>query len=390
MKGSEAVEQEPLHGAPGSGAAAPGLGADPTCEVDLEAIGHNLSVLRSRLKPATGIISVVKADAYGHGAPQVACYLEGQGVSFFAVATVGEGVELRKHGITGRILVLIPVLPFDLEEAIRHDLTVSLASLKEGELLSRIARHLGRTARAHLMVDTGLSRGGFRPGEVHRAAPALRSLRGVTIDGIWGHFARVRPLREARAVAREFREVTAAVGQFISLPHVHMASSQAVADLPESHFSLVRPGLGLYGYLPQQNEGFSLRPAMRITAPVVSVKRYPTGTSVSYERTYVLKKPSTIATIRFGYADGYEFGLSNAGQVAIEDTRYTVVGRVTMDQLLVDVGNDPVLPGHHAVLLGAPGPTAAELAAEAGTIPYALLTAVGRRVRRTWLDGQPR
>jgi alanine racemase len=366
--------------------------ADPLCEIDLEAIGHNVEALRSHLGPGTGIMAVVKADAYGHGAVAVAAHLERLGVSFFAVATVREGVELRRNGVTGRILVLIPVLPFELENAVTHDLTLSLASLSEAELLHRVATHLGTRAEAHLMVDTGLSRGGFHPAELRRDLPELRALSSpssaVDLRGIWGHFPAVHPRREARRTAARFHELVGHAKRFLALPYVHMASSQAIADLPESHFNLVRPGLALYGYLSRPRGALNLRPAMRVTAPVVSVKRYDAGTPVSYERTYVLGRSAGVATVRFGYADGYAFGLGNTGTVVIEEKPYPVIGRVTMDQLLAEVGDDPVLPGHRAVLLGPPGPRADELAAAAGTIPYTLLTATGVRVRKLWRSGE--
>ena len=241
--------------------------AEPLCEVDLDAIGHNLRAVRSMVRPATRLMAVVKADAYGHGAVAVATHLERCGVELFAVATVSEGIELRQHGIAGRILVLIPTLPLLMEKAISHDLTLSLASLTDATLASRIAAHVGTRARAHLMVDTGLSRGGFHPTELREALPELCRLRGLDITGIWGHFAAIEPLEEARNTVRGFQELVAHAQHFCSLRFVHMASSGAIASLPESHFTVVRPGLALYGYLPCRRNGTALVPAMRPARP---------------------------------------------------------------------------------------------------------------------------
>ena len=353
-------------------------------EIDLRAVVHNLRVVRALLRPGTEVAAVVKADAYGHGAAPVALALERHGVDWFAVATVEEGLELRKHGIKGRILTLVPVLPAAVETALKNDLTLSIGSLREAKFLNRIAARLGVRARAHFMVDTGLSRGGFFASELLQALPEITSLSAVSFDGAWGHFAKVRPLSEARRRVRAFKELTDRIRGFIPLPFVHMASSQALAALPESHFDLVRPGLALYGYLPFAGAGRSLKPAMRVSAPVVAVKRYPAGTPISYEGTYVLPRASAVATIRFGYADGYEFHLGNSGHVSIGGARYPVVGRVTMDQMLVEVGDAPVVPGDRAVLLGPPGPSAEELASWSSTIPYSVLIALGRRVRKVW------
>jgi len=357
---------------------------EPLCEIDLGAVAHNLRVVRALLRPGTGVAAVVKADAYGHGAAEVSLALERYGVEWFAVATVEEGMELRRHGIKGRILTLVPVLPAAVETALKNDLTLSIGSLREARLLNRIAARLDVRARAHLMVDTGLSRGGFFPSELLSALPQLVSLPAVRFDGAWGHFAKVRPLGEARTRVRAFKELTARIRSVLPLPFVHMASSQALAALPESHFDLVRPGLALYGYLPFAGAGRSLKPAMRVSAPVVAVKRYPAGTPVSYEGTYILPRTAGVATVRFGYADGYEFHLANSGRVSIGGERYPVVGRVTMDQMLVEVGDAPIVPGDRAVLLGPPGPSAEELASWSGTIPYSVLIALGRRVRKVW------
>jgi len=391
MRAAERILRSKLlpEGRESSASASPplaGCAADPVCEVNLAAVEHNLNVLRSRLQSRTGVIAVVKADAYGHGAVQVAGRLAQSGVQNFAVATVSEGAELREGGISGSIIVLVPALPSDMEVALRYRLTASLGSLKEAKLLSALAAHMGLKARAHLMIDTGLRRGGFLPSELPEALAVIRTLPSLEITGAWGHFATVTPLREARSVVACFRQAASVVLRFFPNATLHLASSLAAWLLPESHFDFIRPGLGLYGYLPGRTETPAFRPALRLKAPVIAVKRYPAGTAVSYEGTYRLKCESTIVTLRCGYADGYPFQLSNTGFVVIRGKRCPVAGRVTMDQLLVDVGDAPIEVGETATVLGPPGLLFSEAASRAGTIPYTILTAAGRRVRRVFVE----
>lgn len=359
------------------------------CEIDLDAILHNLSVIRSQTAAGLPLMAVVKADAYGHGAAQVASCLESAGVASFAVATVEEGVALRRHGITARILVLVPALPVEYAQGFTRGLTLSVPSLADARLMAHMAFHLGCIPEVHLMVDMGLSRGGFSPAGLRAALPELRTLKGLSIDGIWAHFASVASLPRARENAEQFRELTRHAQRFLSLPLVHMASSAATFRLPEAHLTMVRPGLALYGYLPNGAAGTQLlRPAMRVTAPIVAVSRCPAGATVSYEGTYTLHKDSNIAVVRCGYADGYDVRLGNAGEVAIEGRRYPVAGRVTMDQLLVDLGDDEARIGARAVLLGAPGPSAPDLASRAGLPTHCVLATVGGRTASTWIGGQ--
>ncbi len=362
------------------------------CEIDLEAIAANLRAVRGLLAPGTKVAAVVKADAYGHGARRVAMHLQRLGVEWFAVATVAEGVELRRYGITGQIITLNALMAAELDLAVTHSITVSIGSAAEASLLNQIAFHLGRTAKAHIVVDTGLSRGGFAPQELLKALPALQALDSVFCEGMWTHFASLRSLPDARAKVESFRALASAARRFLPLSCVHMAGSVAAVKLRESHFDMVRPGIVLYGYVPHTEHALDLTPAMTVTAPLIAVRRYPAGTPLSYEGLHVLPRDANIGIVRHGYAEGYDVHLTNTGKVAICGASYPVVGRITMDQMLVDLGDDEHRPGERATLFGRAGPSVLDVAQRAGSLPHAVLVAVGGRVAKTWIgagDAEP-
>ncbi len=364
----------------------------PLCEIDLNSIAYNARLLQGIIPTDARLLAVVKADAYGHGAYEVAHHLEEQGIEYFGVATVQEGVELRKRGIRGSILVLVTILPTEITEAVEHDLTVSVGAIHEVKLLQAISFQLGYTASAHITVDTGLSRGGFTPEQLNRALPELKRIQetgGIRIEGIWSHFATLTSLARAHELIVSFQALVKHARRFLRLPLVHLANSEATAGLPESHFNMVRSGLGLYGYLPNKQASLPLKPAMRITAPVVSTHRHAKGTRLSYQGLYTLQKPSTIATVRFGYADGYHLNLTNKSTIAIGDKQYPVVGKIMMDQLLVNLNDDRTTVGDRATLLGFPGPSAHTLAEHADLSPYCILTGFGRRIKKIYRRDTP-
>lgn len=358
---------------------------EAVCTVSLPHIAHNAAAFQRILKPGAGLCAVIKADGYGHGAEAVAQTLQAEGVNHFGVATVNEGAALRQAGITADIILLMPILAEEFETAVRHGLVPSLSSVEDASHLNQVAAHLGRKATAHLMVDTGMSRGGFQPNVLKRALPYLRDLNALNLNGLWTHFATLNPLAAARDTVETFRQLAAYAQRFLCLTQIHMANSQATCALPESHFDLVRPGLGLYGYLPGGDRDLDLKPAMQLTAPIIAVNHYPAGKALSYEGTHVLSQPAYIGTVKFGYADGYHCCLSNKGQAAVRNGAYPLVGRIMMDQLLVNLGETVVSPGEQAILLGPPGPEAPQLAEAAGMPVHAILTAVGKRVRRVHL-----
>ncbi|MBI5379443.1 MAG: alanine racemase [Nitrospirae bacterium] len=373
------------------------LAGRPTvAEIDLSALSANLRLIRKRIGPGREILAVVKADAYGHGAGAVSKQLMEEGVERLGVATVEEGAELREAGITVPTLLLGGLFPEDLEGAVAYDLTPVVYHSEILEPLSRVARHTGKRVPVHVKVDTGMGRVGV-PAE--QAVPFIRQVvatEGIVLEGLMTHFADAdladksfasRQLALFESLIRDLR------GSGIAVPCCHVANSAAVLDFPPAFFNCVRPGLLLYGCLPFPRRDVGADPevrgVLRLNTRVLYVKEVPTGTPISYGRTFITRRPSRIATLPIGYADGYSRALSNRGEVLIRGKRVPVVGRVCMDLTMVDVTDAPEAgAGDEAVLIGRQGEariTAEEVAERAGTIPYEILCGIGRRVRRVYV-----
>ncbi len=372
-------------------------GRPTRAEVDLGCIAHNLRLARQAVGPRTAVMAVVKADAYGHGAVPVARAALAAGAGWLGVATVEEGIELRRAGIAAPVLVLGWVPPWQVPEALGHGLALTLFSLEDARVVSAAARRRGRPARVHVKVDTGMGRLGFFHGD--RAAVdqivELCRLPGLEAEGIYTHFADSDGDREFTleqlARFRAMLERLEAAGVRFALRHA--ANSGAIWHVPESHLDLVRLGISLYGYHPggAGARGPGLRPALTWKTAVAMVKTVPAGTPVSYGRTYVTQGRETLATLPVGYADGYSRALSNRGQVLVAGRRARVVGRVCMDQIVISVPPGvEVRAGDEVVLLGRQGGetiSADEMAGWLGTISYEVLCAIGARVPRVYPGG---
>ncbi len=373
-------------------------GRPTVAEIDLSALSANLRLIRKRIGPGREILAVVKADAYGHGAVAVSKRLREEGVERLGVATVEEGAELREAGITAPILLLGGVFPEDLEGAVAYDLTPVVYRSEILEPLSRVARHTGRRVPVHVKVDTGMGRVGV-PAE--RAATFIRQVvatEGIVLEGLMTHFAEAdladksfasRQLALFESLIRDLRKMG------IAVPRCHVANSAAILDFPSAFFNCVRPGLLLYGCFPSPPEGRrggdpEVQGVLSLKTRILYIKEVPTGTPISYGRTFITRRPSRIATLPIGYADGYSRALSNRGEVLIRGKRVPVVGRVCMDLTMVDV-TDALEAGSsdEAVLIGRQGEAriaAEEVAERAGTIPYEILCGIGRRVRRVYVE----
>jgi alanine racemase len=371
-----------------TGAAVTGL--RPTeAAIDLGAIRHNLSSLAPE---SAELMAVVKADAYGHGAVPVAQAALESGAGRLGVALVEEGIELRSEGIAGPILVLTECPPGSEGEALEAELTPTLGS-QDG--LRRLARAAQGTADrfVHVKLDTGMHRAGVAWQDAEVFCRDVDEA-GFRIQGLWTHFATAdEPENPFLDVQLErFKKAVAAVrASGIDVPMLHAANSAATVDRPDTHFDLVRVGIAMYGVSPGPSLDeacATLRPAMTLRSRIALTRRVPAGDAVSYGLTYRVDRDSTIATVPIGYADGYPRALSNAGQVLIRGRRYPVAGRVTMDQTLIDCGDDDVLAGDEVVLLGRQGAeeiTAGELAELAGTVGYEIVSRVGARVPRSYV-----
>ncbi len=355
-------------------------------EIDREALRANLRSLRS-LAGEAEVVGIVKADAYGHGVELVVPVLREEGVSLFAVATVPEGIELRRLGVTERVLVFAAPLPGALPAYAAHGLEATVPSVAVAEA----AVALGASLRVHVKVDTGMGRIGLAPKEVAGVLRRLRTAPHVEIAGLWTHFATADEpdAAFARIQLGRFEAVLAEVGE--PLPPVHLANTGAVLQLPESvrRRAFVRGGGYLYGLpsSPLIAERADLRPVMRLVTRVVHLKTAAAGETVSYGRTWTASAPARIATLAAGYGDGLPRARSNRGLIGIGGRRYPVAGRVCMDMTMLDLGppdgpGASVSVGDEAVLFGPGGPSAFEAAEAMGGMAYTLTTGLTARVPR--------
>lgn len=364
-------------------------------EVSLGALRENCRQARALVGEQVGVLAVVKADGYGHGAAGAArAFLEAGAVGL-GVSMVAEGVELRRAGITAPIVVLGGV--FDGEEpvVVANDMAAAVWTLARARALGAAAKAAGTVAALHVKVNTGMTRLGVDVEEVRGFGAALRDEPHVRVDGIFSHFASADAVDTAQAHAQRDRFRTAvddlrAAG--VEPRYVHFANSAAVLCKPDAHFNLVRPGLMLYGYAPAPHLApvASLQPAMRLRTRIAQVRKIPYGTPVGYGGTWVSSRPSIIATLPIGYADGLHRLASNRAQMLVGGRRVDLAGRVCMDHVMLDVTEvTAAAAGDPVVVFGTQGRetiSANELAAWTDTITYEVLTSVGKRVPRVYVE----
>jgi alanine racemase len=360
-------------------------------EINLSALRHNCRALRSLLPPSTSIFAVVKANAYGHGALSVSRALVEEGVPMFGVATVEEGVELRQGGIRCPVVVLGGVDEPQAEEALANGLSSAVFDLAQISYLSRAAAARGRPFPVHLKIDTGMGRLGFLPESAATLLEAVRANQGLRVEGWMTHLSsadgkepadREFTLGQLAAFSGGIAPMRAALGEAVA---VHALNSAGILSFREYAFDMVRPGITLYGSLPAEGLGaeLGLRPVMRLVTKIASLKELPPGHPVSYGRTYRRPERRKIAVVPLGYADGYRRAFSDSASMVVMGRRAAVAGRVCMDHTMLDVTGIPgVAPGTDVVVMGEGAATADELARIAQTIPYEILTQVGRRIPR--------
>jgi len=363
-------------------------------EVDLDAIAHNVRAIKTHIGPDVMLIAVVKANAYGHGAVEVARTALRHGASRLAVARAAEGIHLRQAGITAPILVMNYTLPGEIEAACAHDLMLTVADRASVETVSALTGRLGRRLPVHVKIDTGMGRFGLLPDEALPFVEHAAGLPGVWIEGLYTHFA-VADLADKDYTRHQFRVFEAVRAQLAAANHAipvcHVANSAAALDLSEMRLDAVRAGIAIYGLRPstEVDPAVPLRPALALKSHVARVRTLPAGASISYGRTYITPHAMPVALIPVGYGDGYHRLLSNRGAVLINGQRAPIVGRVCMDQFVVDVsGAGPVALGDEVVLIGSQGEariTADEVAAWAETINYEVTTGLLPRAPRVYL-----
>lgn len=359
--------------------------------ISLRILESNYRLIESKLPAGTGILGVVKADAYGHGAVEVSRRLEQLGIRYLGVATLDEGLELREHNIESPILVLSGPMPWEgVEPFLEHRLTPVVHDFVS---LRKIREYLGGRStalRVHVKFDTGMGRLGFTIKDVPEVIQEIRRSNCLEIEGLMSHFASsearndrgLEQIRQFETIVKTFRD------KGVEPTMVHMANSGAIIMYPEAHFDLVRVGISLYGSHPSSElkEKLPTEQVMKLTSRIAFVRNFPAGSSLSYGGTYTTTRETRVAYIPVGYGDGFPRALSNRGYVLIKDRRCTIIGRICMDWILADVTDVKDADVHEGVVLIGRDIkeviTADEIAEITGTIPYEILCHISQRIQR--------
>jgi alanine racemase len=361
-------------------------------EINLDHLVHNLRQIRQRVAPAE-IMAVVKADAYGHGAIPVARRLASEGVRYFVVARVSEALELREAGIQQSILILGSLFPDEVQNALKLDTELTITDERDISIIERQARILKVKAKVHLHIDTGMGLVGIFPRQVVQIVKQISNSPWIELKGIYSHFATSDEFDRsyARQQLQVFNSVLDTIkSEGIELPLIHMANTGAILQFPEAKFDMVRPGISLYGYYPNSKltKNLDLQPVMSLKSNVGVLRRFPKGCSISYGRRFTTSTETTVAIVQIGYADGLQRAFTGKGEVMIKGKLYPIVGTVAMDQIGIEVGNDPVKIGDEVLFWGESEQGSIDLvtiAERIGTIPYELICDVSKRVPRIYL-----
>jgi len=377
--------------------------------VDLGAVAHNIRELKGLLSPETKVMAVVKADAYGHGAVQIARTVLENGAHWLAVTRISEAVELREAGIKAPILLLGDVMPGQISYLAAHDIRVTLTCLETARVIAAAAKVNATPLKVHIKVDTGMGRLGILHDQFatpdqfiepdNSLAPPLQcsekileihTLKGIEIEGIYTHLANADTRDKAHAqrqISRFKLLVTELSQKGLAPPMIHAANSAALIDMPQAHFNMVRPGIALYGLWPSKETDhtrISLTPAMSIRSKIIHLKTVSKGFKISYGSTHVTRIATCIATIPIGYADGYSLRLSSMGEMIVRGSRARIAGRVCMDFTMIDVGHIPGCRlGGEVVIMGAQGNetiSADTIARTLDTINYEITASLTKRM----------
>lgn len=367
-----------------------------TAEIDLDAVAYNIKNIRKKVKKETMIMGVVKADAYGHGAVEVSKVLLYNGADWLGVAMIDEAVQLRKNNIMVPILILGYTPEAEIEDVVRYDIIQTVFSYEMAKMVSDAAVKLGKTAKIHIKADTGMGRIGFIPEEnIGDEVLKISKLPNIEINGIFTHFS-TSDEKDKTFTKLQYDRFKYAIDEIekkgIKLAVKHCANSAAIMDFDDLGFNMVRAGIILYGMYPSDEvikENLSLKPVMSIKTHISYVKKVGKNIPVSYGRTYYTDKESVIATVPVGYADGYIRKMQNGGRVIVNGHYANIVGRVCMDQFMIDITDVPdVSSGDEVILMGSDGKlsiTAEEIAHVLDTINYEVVCMIGKRVPREYI-----
>lgn len=361
-------------------------------EVDLDRFAANLRAIRAEVGGSCELLLVAKADAYGHGAREMAAAAEREGVSQLGVATLHEGLQLRLAGCELPIVSLSPLLAAEIDDAVAHGIDPTVADDEFARELSAAAQRAHRPVRFHVEIDTGMGRIGVREGQAEEFVARVSALPGLRLASLYTHFpdADAEDLSFARGQVERFGAlVERLAARGLRPPRVHASNSAGTVNLPEARFDVVRVGLVAYGVHPPRDAAhLALAPVMSLRSRLVQVRDLPPGTPISYGRSFVTSRPSRIGVVPIGYGHGYSWLLSNRGQMLVRGRRVPIVGRVTMDLTMIDLTDVPgVAVGDEVVLFGEQNGEAIrveEVAAWSETLAYEIMCTLGKRVARLY------
>lgn len=364
-------------------------------EIDLNALRYNVLAIKRRVGPQVKIMGIVKADAYGHGDYEVSKILINQGVEMLGIAILEEGVHLRKKGITVPMLLLGGLFREQIDTIIQYDLIPTVYDVKLAFLLSQRAAYVNKIVRVHIYVDTGMGSIGVKYARAIEFVQGIQEMKNLFIEGIYTHCScsDERDSEYTNLQIKRFREVLTALDAInIGVPLRHMANSGAILGYPDAHFTMVRPGLSLYGLYPSEevSREIGIRPVMSFKTRIIHVKDMEPGDVVGYGRGYRSTSSVRVATLPLGYNDGYSRLLSNQGKVIIRGVKASVIGRICMDQCFVDVSHiKEASVGDEVVLYGNQGQETIAIesvAKQLNTIPYEITCNVSKRVPRIYIN----
>lgn len=364
-------------------------------EIDLNALRHNLSIIKKRVGLHTKIMGIVKADAYGHGDYEVSKILLNCGVEMLGIAILEEGVQLRAKGIKVPILILGGVFEDQIDTVIQCDLMPTVYDMRLASLLSKRAGDFHKTIKVHIYVDTGMGSIGVKHTMALELVRHTRNLKNILIDGIYTHCScsDERDPEYTHLQIKRFKEVLAALNAMhITIPLRHMANSGAILSHPDAYFNMVRPGISLYGLYPSEDVAreIDIKPVMSFKTKIIHIKEMEPGDMIGYGRSYKITQSTRIATLPLGYDDGYNRLLSNQGMVILKGVKASIIGRVCMDQCFIDVTDiKDASVGDEVVLYGTQGGetiSIESIARQLNTIPYEVACSISKRVPRIYID----
>lgn len=358
--------------------------------IDLDAVQHNFQTIRQAVSPDCRILAVIKANAYGHGIEGVAKALSEAGAGWFAVSNLEEAIQLRQHGLKQRILILSHTPPAEVEQLVQYNVTTAVVDLSHAIALNHRAASLGNPLTVHIKLDTGMTRVGCC--DIEQAA-AICKLPYLRPEGIFTHFSTADIEDDGGFARQQFTRFTGMVKELeqqgFHFDIRHCCNSAATMRYSDMHLDMVRPGIILYGCPPDgwMQEMWPLKPVMSLQTAIIQVKTIPAGTPIGYGRTYLAPHEIKLATVPIGYADGYPRSSSNRAYMLLKGVRVPVVGRVCMDQCMLDVTGVPDVKQGDVVTVFGDGLPVADLAASDDTIPYETFCKIGKRVPRVFIKG---